>query len=248
MEKNYSNERPQLYTRDAGNEHTRTINFGTEEHQDDENRFSFYSVKVKVGDWDYSGIVNAIVSAEYPADRMQAVINNFMQNLSSDSEQEFEDMQAWRNLAKKTACEVLGGTPSTTYAPSLSELVAQVKRVLRKEVQQLPDEEAMNVPSLFDEWKPGITVEAGERRYFAKELYKCVQGHTTQSDWTPDTTPALWTKVSVDEWPEWVQPTGSHDAYNTGDKVTFEGHHYVSLINGNVWSPTAYPAGWKLEP
>lgn len=248
MEKNYSNERPQLYTRDAGNEHTRTINFGIEEHQDDENRFSFYSVKVKVGDWDYSGIVNAIVSAEYPADRMQAVINNFMQNLSSDSEQEFEDMQAWRNLAKKTACEVLGGTPSTTYAPSLSELVAQVKRVLRKEVQQLPDEEAMNVPSLFDEWKPGITVEAGERRYFAKELYKCVQGHTTQSDWTPDTTPALWTKVSVDEWPEWVQPTGSHDAYNTGDKVTFEGHHYVSLINGNVWSPTAYPAGWKLEP
>lgn len=248
MEKNYSNERPQLYTRDAGNEHTRTINFGIEEHQDDENRFSFYSVKVKVGDWDYSGIVNAIVSAEYPADRMQAVINNFMQNLSSDSEQEFEDMQAWRNLAKKTACEVLGGTPSTTYAPSLSELVAQVKTVLRKEVQQLPDEEAMNVPSLFDEWKPGITVEAGERRYFAKELYKCVQGHTTQSDWTPDITPALWAKVSVEEWPQWVQPTGAHDAYNAGDKVTFEGQHYVSLIDGNVWSPTAYPAGWQLEP
>lgn len=248
MEKNYSNERPQLYTDDTGHEHTRTINFGIEEHPDDENRFSFYSVKVKVGDWDYSGIVNAIVTAEYPNDRMQAVINNFMQNLSSDSEREFNDMQAWRNLAKKTACEVLGETPSKTYAPSLSELVEQLKMLLRKEVQQLPDEEAMEVPSLFDEWKPEITVVAGERRYFAKELYKCVQGHTTQSDWTPDITPALWTKVSVEEWPEWVQPTGSHDAYNTGDKVTFEGHHYVSLINGNVWSPTAYPAGWQLEP
>lgn len=198
--------------------------------------------------WNYDQIVSAIIEAEYPSARMQAVINNFMQDFSSESEQEFEDMQAWRDLAKRTACELLGGTPSTNYAPSLSELVGQLKKVLRKEVQQLPDEEAMNVPSLFDEWKPDITVVAGERRYFAKELYKCVQGHKTQSDWTPDTTPALWTKVSIDEWPEWVQPTGSHDAYNTGDKVTFEGHHYISLINGNVWSPAAYPAGWQLEP
>lgn len=197
--------------------------------------------------WNYDQIVSAIIEAEYPSARMQAVINNFMQDFSSESEQEFEDMQAWRDLAKRTACELLGGTPSTNYAPSLSELVGQLKKVLSKEVQQLPDEEAMNVPSLFEEWKPDITVVAGERRYFAKALYKCVQGHKTQSDWTPDITPALWTKVSLDEWPQWVQPTGAHDAYNIGDKVTFEGHHYVSLINGNVWSPSAYPAGWKLE-
>jgi hypothetical protein len=49
------------------------------------------------------------------------------------------------------------------------------------------------------------------------------------------------------EWPEWRQPTGSEDAYNTGDKVTFEGAHYVSLIDGNIWSPTAYPAGWERQ-
>ena len=136
MEKNYSNERPQLYTRDAGNEHTRTINFGIEEHQDDENRFSFYSVKVKVGDWDYSGIVNAIVSAEYPAERMQAIMNNYHQEtdlaklidllrttqnfnklrsamndwLSSrdqDIVKEYETMQEWRKMAKDTAREIL---------------------------------------------------------------------------------------------------------------------------------------------
>lgn len=115
MEKNYSNERPQLYTRDAGNEHTRTINFGIEEHPGDENRFSFYSVKVKVGQWDYDGIVNAIVSAEYPADRMQAIQNNFLRALrgdagakSGDYLEEFNDMQNWRDLAKATAHEVLG--------------------------------------------------------------------------------------------------------------------------------------------
>ena len=48
-----------------------------------------------------------------------------------------------------------------------------------------------------------------------------------------------------EEWPTWVQPTGAHDCYNTGDKVTYNGQHYVSKINGNVWSPEAYPAGWE---
>lgn len=49
-----------------------------------------------------------------------------------------------------------------------------------------------------------------------------------------------------EEWPAWVQPTGAHDAYNTGDKVTYNGQHYVSKIDGNVWSPEAYPAGWEV--
>lgn len=48
-----------------------------------------------------------------------------------------------------------------------------------------------------------------------------------------------------DEWPEWVQPTGAHDAYNTGDKVTYNSKHYESIIDRNVWSPDTYPAGWQ---
>ena len=48
-----------------------------------------------------------------------------------------------------------------------------------------------------------------------------------------------------EEWPEWVQPTGAHDAYGMGDKVTYNGKHYVSKIAGNVWSPDAYPQGWE---
>ena len=50
-----------------------------------------------------------------------------------------------------------------------------------------------------------------------------------------------------EEWPEWVQPTGAHDAYGVGDKVTYNGKHYVSKIAGNVWSPDAYPAGWEAQ-
>lgn len=48
-----------------------------------------------------------------------------------------------------------------------------------------------------------------------------------------------------DEWPAWVQPTGAHDCYNIGDKVTYNGKHYTSTIDGNVWSPDAYPQGWE---
>lgn len=50
-----------------------------------------------------------------------------------------------------------------------------------------------------------------------------------------------------EEWPEWVQPTGAHDAYGVGDKVTYNGQHYVSKLDGNVWSPEAYPAGWEVQ-
>ena len=61
-----------------------------------------------------------------------------------------------------------------------------------------------------------------------------------------DATPALWVVVSIDEYPEWVQPTGAHDAYNIGDKVTYKGNHYVCDINGNVYAPDVY--GWTLIP
>ena len=50
-----------------------------------------------------------------------------------------------------------------------------------------------------------------------------------------------------DEWPEWVQPTGAHNAYSNGDKITYNGKHYISTMDGNVWSPDAYPAGWQVQ-
>ena len=58
---------------------------------------------------------------------------------------------------------------------------------------------------------------------------------------TPDPAP------EPEEWPAWVQPTGTHDCYNTGEKVTYNGKHYISKLDGNVWSPDAYPAGWEVQ-
>lgn len=108
------------------------------------------------------------------------------------------------------------------------------------------DADALEMVELFPHWLINKSYIVGERIQYDGILYKCVQEHTSQADWTPDTTPALWVRVSVEEYPEWVQPTGTADAYNIGDKVAYNGQHYVSLIDGNVWSPDAFPAGWEL--
>ena len=75
-------------------------------------------------------------------------------------------------------------------------------------------------------------------------LYRVIQPHTSQADWTPDKVPALFTRVSIEEYPDWVQPTGAHDAYSKGDKVAHSGKHWQSDVDGNVWEPGVY--GWTV--
>lgn len=111
----------------------------------------------------------------------------------------------------------------------------------------LTDETALGAMAIYPVWEIGKAYAVNDRRRYGDFLYKCVQAHTSQADWTPDVVPALWVKISTEEWPEWVQPTGAHDAYNTGDKVTYNGNRYVSRIDANVYSPEAYPAGWEAQ-
>ena len=128
-----------------------------------------------------------------------------------------------------------------------TERARALRPYIEKAVISLTDEDALQAVELFPQWVVGHTYVVGERLQYNGVLYRVVQAHTSQADWTPDITPAMFVVVSLDEWPEFVQPTGAHDAYNKGDKVTFEGKHYVSLIDGNVYSPTAYPAGWQEQ-
>ena len=104
---------------------------------------------------------------------------------------------------------------------------------------KLDDETALDAMALYLLWKTDVAYAIGQRVRYGDKLYKCVQAHTSQGDWMPSATPALWVRVSVEEWPEWVQPTGAHDAYAKGDKVTYKGKRYISLIDGNTYSPDA---------
>ena len=139
--------------------------------------------------------------------------------------------------------------PAPELEPDLTAEMEAVKRMFVTQTEELSDEDALEVAALYPTWysKIGTEVKVGERLWYDGKLYKVIQAHTTQADWTPDITPALFKEVSLDEFPEWVQPTGAQDAYNKGDKVTFEGKHYMSLIDGNIWSPAAYPAGWEEQ-
>ena len=112
---------------------------------------------------------------------------------------------------------------------------------------KLDDATALDAMALYPLWKTDVAYAIGQRVRYGDKLYKCVQAHTSQGDWMPSATPALWVRVSVEEWPEWVQPTGAHDAYAKGDKVTYKGKRYISLIDGNTYSPDAYPAGWEMK-
>ena len=128
-----------------------------------------------------------------------------------------------------------------------TERARALRPYIEKASISLTDEDALQAVELFPQWVTGHAYVVDERLQYNGVLYRVVQAHTSQADWTPDITPAMFVVVSLDEWPEFVQPTGAHDAYNKGDKVTFEGKHYISLIDGNVYSPAAYPAGWQEQ-
>ena len=121
----------------------------------------------------------------------------------------------------------------------------QLRQLIEQLAVTLDDETALTGVELFPAWVVGKAYAVNDRAQYNGTLYKCVQAHTSQADWTPNATPALWVVVSVDEYPEWVQPTGAHDAYNIGDKVTYNGQRYVCTSNANVYAPDVY--GWQLE-
>ena len=128
----------------------------------------------------------------------------------------------------------------------------QMRKVLQMFAASLDDEKALEVATIYDPWVVGKSYTIGEflthgvNSVGDPQLYKVVQAHTSQADWTPDATLSLFVAIGLDEdgYPIWSQPTGAHDAYNKGDIVDFNGVLYQSLIDGNVYSPETYSAGW----
>lgn len=113
-------------------------------------------------------------------------------------------------------------------------------------VTYIASKEAAKFPPLPD---VGEQVEKGVVYSYNGNKAKCLQSHT-RMHYVPEETPALFLIITtVSTYPVWKQPTGAHDAYQKGDRVYFPTANdkvYESLIDANVWSPTGYPAGWKL--
>lgn len=110
------------------------------------------------------------------------------------------------------------------------------------------DAEAYTMRYLYPIWSgKGVKYKKDDRFMYNDKFYKVLQEHTSQEEWKPDTASSLYVEISDPnvEYSEWKQPSHAEDAYNIGDKVTYNGKKYKTLINANTWSPEAYPAGWE---
>ena len=134
------------------------------------------------------------------------------------------------------------------------QLAEQMRKALQMFAQSLNNDDAMEIATVYPKYAVGKVYKANEMFTYGEntvgdpQLYRVVQGHTSQEDWLPNTTPALYTPIGLDDsgYPTWSKPTGAHDAYNKGDIVVYNGSKYESLIDGNVYSPDEYPQGWKV--
>lgn len=130
---------------------------------------------------------------------------------------------------------------------NIIEKAVQLRKVIEQLADNLTDTEAVANSELFPKWQAGESYAVGTKVQYNGTLYKCLQAHDSQVDWIPVDATSLWAKVLIpnpDVIPEWEQPD-STNPYMKGDKVTFNGKTYESLIDNNVWSPDDYPAGWK---
>ena len=125
--------------------------------------------------------------------------------------------------------------------------IRKLRALIEKAAASLDDEDALSGVELFPAWAADKAYATDDRIRYGEKLYRCVQAHTSQADWTPDVTPALWTEVAKPgEIPVWKQPTGAQDAYRIGDKVRYpdeNGDVYVCTIDYNVYAPGV--AGWE---
>lgn len=138
--------------------------------------------------------------------------------------------------------------------PSQTEILSQMSLAIAyiaQNQESFTDSQALQVAAIYPEWHLDVDYRAKQVCRYNGELYRCAQDHTSSEQNNP-TVASLWTKIAIDPetgYDVWQQPSGSHDAYNVGDRVLYpdaEGQVYESLINGNTWSPEAYPDGWKL--
>ena len=121
----------------------------------------------------------------------------------------------------------------------------EIRKAIDIFAENQTDETLIDNKAAFEWWRPGITAEKDKIYRFGDDLYRCIQPHTTQDDWTPDKVPALFVKISLEEDPQWVQPTGAHDAYNKGAKVSDEGKRWISNKDVNIYKPGLVPGDWS---
>lgn len=165
--------------------------------------------------------------------------DDYTEHFSEDSEAIKEQINALVEFSK---------TIKTKEQIELENLNKQKEEMQKVIIENTSDEDKLKMLTVFDEWLTGESYKVDNWVRYNSKLYKVIQAHESQVGWSPDIAVSLFREVlPPNAIGEWTQPTGSHDTYNIGDKVIFEGFIWCSIIDNNVWSPTAYPQGWEKE-
>ena len=152
-----------------------------------------------------------------------------------------------QTTTERSLAAALGGSAGEAAALAL-------RRAVQLTLRSLTDEtEILSVAGVYPAWAAGTAYAVGDIVQHGRnavgdcQLYRVLTAHTAQADWLPGQAASLYRAIGVGEdgIPDWVKPLGAADAYQTGDVVRFEGSLWRSRIDGNVWSPTEYPAGWE---
>ena len=184
---------------------------------------------------------------------------NILRNMLTDGEgvaRYLAHLDGIRRAVLSEMTGVIGEVPAVGYTGAESkagmmhrvdavEAAASVAFVTMAERGEIDGVTASEHASLFAPWAENVSYEAGALRVYGGRLFRCLQAHRSQADWTPEAASALWTAVSdpAEEYPAWSAPVGAHDAYGVGDTVTHGGARWRSLSDGNVWEPGVY--GWE---
>ena len=132
------------------------------------------------------------------------------------------------------------------------QALEQLRRAIQFFTDSLTDEQALEVSTVYPKYEIGKNYKAGDRFVDGvngvgdPQLYKVVQDHTSQADWSPSNTPSLYKAVGVvNGYDEWCQPTGAHDTYNKGDIVYYNEKLYISTVDGNAYAPGVVEGQWS---
>ncbi len=103
------------------------------------------------------------------------------------------------------------------------EKARALRALIEKAAVSLDDDDALEAVELFPAWAIGKAYATDERIRYGEKLYRCVQAHTSQADWTPDAAPALWTEVAK---------PGQGDT--PGNPIPYSGN--MALISGKYYA------------
>lgn len=189
---------------------------------------SLGNISTEVADWTAAGALVDKLTAE---------------NLKKVQFTSAEDVSGeYTDVTLVTPVQVTPGSPALLTFGIREQTEEEVQQEdVRTAISYLSDEQALTVKDLYADWdENGIGYLAGDRVKYNGKLYKCLQNHTSQADWTPEAAPSLWAEILAGqdstEIGEWTQPE-STNPYKKGDKVTHNGKTWESLVDGNVWEP-----------